>query len=71
MAAKPKGGVGLLIGLSPKKGGASEPDDDDMESEGDDASMEVKRSAARALMSALKSSDVDAFIEAFDAYKAC
>jgi hypothetical protein len=66
--AKPEKGVGILIGVGPKKPASDEGYE---ESESDDASKEVKRTAVRALMSAITAADEDAAMEALDAYLDC
>lgn len=66
--AGPDKGVGILIGVGPKKPASDESYE---KPESDDASKEVKRTAVRALMSAIAADDEDAAIEALDAYLDC
>lgn len=66
--AKPDKGVGILIGVGPKKPDAGE---DYEKPDSDDTSKEVKRTAVRALMSAIAADDEDAAVEALDAYLDC
>lgn len=65
---KKPGGVGLLIGVGPKPEGDYEPDEL-VDDEGE--SNELKLAAAEALMSAFKSSDPTALMDALDAYMRC
>jgi hypothetical protein len=63
-----KGAPGMLValGLKPKKG--AESDDDDAP----DMGSETKRDAARSLIAAVKSGDVDGVMDALErAYDAC
>lgn len=63
---EPKSGIGILVGVKPKKGSAEEETVDD----GGDM-IEVKRAAVKALFSAMKAGDVEAGVEALDALKDC
>ena len=60
-----KGGIGVLIGVKPKKG------KDDGEDSGGGEYAEAKKAAAKAMMSAFKAGDEDALVEAMDAYLEC
>jgi len=62
---KDEGGIGVLIGVKPKKGKGV----DDESSE--DGYAEAKKAAAKAMMSAFKAGDEDALVEAMDAYLSC